>query len=263
MSDANGAAPDTNAGGGSPGAGPRLLTITLPVPVPWPGLSRNSSSRSSIGLGSSSSKSNPSATSSRSGSARSGCGVKPVSGCPIVMPAPGCPLAKSAPGVYDVGILKTPLEVTGSGRIIASARRAGYRRLLHVCNVVLEQRFRVDDLGLRPQPIHRIPRGAGRDSLRAPGRYELELALVAGNGVHAPACEPGLSCSERRGPFGRFSRSRIHRERNGLELRISILRCAATARPPVAGWTSLSRATCGSSRFHYRRAGLHGPPGAA
>ena len=39
------------------------------------------------------------------------------------------------PRVDDVRVLKTPLEVTGGGRIIASARCAGRRRLLHICNV--------------------------------------------------------------------------------------------------------------------------------
>ena len=58
------------------------------------------------------------------------------------------------PRVDDVRVLKTPLEVTGGGRIIASARCAGRRRLLHICNVMLEQRLRVDDLGLRAQPVH-------------------------------------------------------------------------------------------------------------
>ena len=102
------------------------------------------------------------------------------------------PVLEQPPGADDIGVLKTPLEVTGSAWMIASACGAGWRRLLDVCDRVLEQRLRVDDLRLRAEAIYGIPRLTGRDSLCALWRHELELALIRGNCVHAPAREPGF-----------------------------------------------------------------------
>jgi hypothetical protein len=110
---------------------------------------------------------------------------------------------------------------------------------VNVRDIVLEEGFGVDDFGLRAEAIHRVPRGAGRQSLPPRWRHELELAFRDGHQLALPPCEAcafGHTIDDTRQLVAWAS---VHRERNRLELRITILRGGSGASGAAAG-----RSTC-------------------
>ena len=99
----------------------------------------------------------------------------------------GLATAEERPGVDDVGLLEAPLEIVGRLGMVATAAQG--QPLVNVRDIVLEEGFGVDDFGLRAEAIHRVPRGAGRQSLPPRWRHELELAFRDGHQLDLPPYE--------------------------------------------------------------------------
>ena len=177
MSDANGATPDTNSGGGRPGGGASTADNDAAGSGAVPGIVQEPVVEivNRVRIVVVEVEAIADEQSGRVGKLRMRreAGV----GMPHDDARPGLSCAKERPGVDDVGLAKAPFEVTGGAGMIATRRgRADRGPRVHVCDVVFEEGLGVNDLGLLSKAIHRVPCRSWCQSAARLRRHELELA---------------------------------------------------------------------------------------